>query len=285
MAGDVVPGLDQERRVAREPVLSPRRMRACFRCLRCLLVVLILAGPVGAVDPRTSLRQLNHTSWSAKDGAPSQIRAIAETADGYIWFAGESGLFRFDGVRFEPFHTLSDQKLLSDATTALCATDDGGLWIGYQFGGASYWQEGTLRNYSERDGFPSTVVFQFAIQRDGTVWAATFRGPAYFDGRNWRIAGKDWNFDGDNARSDLVDRDGTLWVASPGKAFFLPLGSKAFTRIDLPDLPLFQVIQHPDGSVGAWKPGRMARDWRFGLSRRTDRFKRSGERFGRLRRA
>ena len=36
---------------------------------------------------------------SAND-SPSQIGALAQTRDGYLWLATQVGLFRFDGVRF-----------------------------------------------------------------------------------------------------------------------------------------------------------------------------------------
>jgi len=238
--------------------LSQNRRTSSWR-LR-LVVALALAGRVGAVDPETTLRQLNHTAWSVKDGAPSGIMAMAQTTDGYLWLGTMSGLVRFDGVRFESFSALSGEKLVSNAVTALIATGDGGLWIGYQFGGASFWKDGVLRNYSEADGFPSTLVDQFAIQRDGTVWAATYRGPAYFDGKKWRIAGNDWNFDGDVLRSILVAGDGTLWAIAPEKAFFLPLGSRTFTGVDLPHLSsnYFSLVEHPDGSV--WVMERTTND-------------------------
>ena len=47
-----------------------------FWCLR-LVLALALVGRAEAVDPGTSLSQLNHTSWPVKDGAPSRIGAIA----------------------------------------------------------------------------------------------------------------------------------------------------------------------------------------------------------------
>jgi len=52
------------------------------------LVVLILACPARAVDPAASLRQLNHMSWSIKDGAPPGIFAIAHTLEQTNWVVG-----------------------------------------------------------------------------------------------------------------------------------------------------------------------------------------------------
>ena len=42
-----------------------------------------------------------YTFWSEKDGAPSQISALAQTEDGYLWIGSTRGLFRFDGVKLK----------------------------------------------------------------------------------------------------------------------------------------------------------------------------------------
>lgn len=57
-------------------------------------------SPCLALDSQKLLRQFAHTSWSAKDGIPGPVRAIVQTRDGYLWLATETGLSRFDGIRF-----------------------------------------------------------------------------------------------------------------------------------------------------------------------------------------
>jgi ligand-binding sensor domain-containing protein len=77
-------------------------------------------------------------SWSERDGLPSgRIRAITQDATGYLWLGTESGLVRFDGVRFVPWApddgTLRAEEL--GGVTALCPAAGGGLWLGFHDGG------------------------------------------------------------------------------------------------------------------------------------------------------
>ena len=44
------------------------------------------------------MAQLHHT---LRTGAPGQITALAQTADGYLWIGTTHGVFRFDGIRFQ----------------------------------------------------------------------------------------------------------------------------------------------------------------------------------------
>ena len=57
-----------------------------------------------ALDPTSHISQYGHSVWRVRDGyfggAP---QVITQTKDGYIWVGTESGLFKFDGVRFVPW--------------------------------------------------------------------------------------------------------------------------------------------------------------------------------------
>lgn len=63
-------------------------------------LVFSLVSPAKALDPQNSISQFTHTSWSAKDGIPGPVRAIAQSPDGYLWLEAQAGLYRFDGLRF-----------------------------------------------------------------------------------------------------------------------------------------------------------------------------------------
>eukprot|EP01032_Pedospumella_encystans_P000852 gene852-986_t len=54
-----------------------------------------------ALDPAIRVANLNHASWSEKDGVPSDIQSLAQTVDGWLWLGTTDGLYRFDGVNFE----------------------------------------------------------------------------------------------------------------------------------------------------------------------------------------
>ena len=97
---------------------------------RCALFAaamgLLLCGPAFGLDRDRDINEFYHTSWTAKDGAPADIWDMAQTADGWIWLAAASGLFRFDGVRFERFEPIGE-AFRSVSTISLMARPNGSI--------------------------------------------------------------------------------------------------------------------------------------------------------------
>ena len=224
-----------------------------MRNLPLLLVVLVRCGTAPAAEPvNRTIFQLQHTAWTAREGAPSPIFAITQTSDGYLWLGTSAGLYRFDGLRFEPYKPPSGKHLSSNDVTALYGTSDGGLWIGYRFGGADFLKNGVVtayRGFPASDGFPSGSVRRFVKDRKGTLWAATYGDIGRFDGSKWQRFHKDSFYKWDSARDLFVDPKGTLWVANAQTIAFLPAGEKQFQQIAEPvDHPV-RLAQAPNGTV------------------------------------
>src|SRR5687767_3421628 len=74
---------------------------------------LLAAAAAHAQPAPPSARQLDHASWTIRDGAPTGVRAFTQSPDGVLWIGSATGLYRFDGVRFEPFEPPSSQPLAS----------------------------------------------------------------------------------------------------------------------------------------------------------------------------
>ncbi len=54
----------------------------------------------------TYAQQYNFINYSIEDGlVQSQIRAINQDSDGYLWIGTLGGLSKFDGINFENFST------------------------------------------------------------------------------------------------------------------------------------------------------------------------------------
>src|SRR5580692_1460887 len=64
-------------------------------------------------DSPSGSQQVMSQSWSVQQGAPDDIHAMAQTADGILWLGNAGGLFRFDGIRFERFRPSSGDRLFS----------------------------------------------------------------------------------------------------------------------------------------------------------------------------
>ncbi len=218
---------------------------------RLCLVMCLLPSAAFALDLSQRLNQLNHTSWTAKDGLTGSPLCLAQTTDGFLWIGTTDGLFRFDGVSFERFRPQGGE-LPALSVSALLGVPDGGLWVGYSRGRASFiGKNGRVVNYSEQEGLPFAKVRSFARTPDGAVWAAVIGGLARFDGTRWQKIRTDWNYPCGSAWRVLVDRQGTLWVAaaSPNGIYFLPKGTRKFQDTGLRGGVVVGLGQAPDGRV------------------------------------
>lgn len=172
--------------------------------------------------------QYHHTAWSTQEGAPADIWALAQGQDGYLWLGTGTGLYRFDGVRFERYLPAKEQQFASRNITALHMSPGGELWIGFLLGGASVLRDGRLVHYRVQDGAPTGMVVGFAEDRDGTLWAASQGGLYRFRDRHWTRVGSEWNYPGDGADAVLLDRQGDLWVTTGATLVRLPRGQRRF---------------------------------------------------------
>ncbi|MEL1264361.1 sensor histidine kinase [Pseudoxanthomonas putridarboris] len=212
----------------------------------CAMGFLLLAAfSVHALDPRLSLEQMHHTRWTAREGAPGDVRALAQDRDGYLWLGSSSGLYRFDGVEFERFQPDAGQRLPFDSISALLAMPDGGLWIASgNRGDISLLRDGNLSHYSSIDG-PSVRVRSFALDPHGRVWAATLGGLFRLEGSRWqRISPQQ-----ERVYNVFADRDGHVWTASAEGIHRLAKDGDAFQRLDLPVSFLGVFAQSADGTL------------------------------------
>jgi PAS domain S-box-containing protein len=219
---------------------------------RTLVVCLFLAlacSCAAALDSNRTIAQFAHTAWGPKDGAPSPVTALARTSDGYLWLGGPDGLYRFDGVVFEHYQPQSGGSFPVRTVSSLLALPNGDLWIGFPSGGVSVLRHGNATNYTVREGVPNGVVWGFAQDREGTIWAATSSGLARLEGSRWNEVGKDWNFPGKSAVAIFLDRQGTLWVSTEDMLVLLPPGARRFqpTGIRVGQVP--QIAQAADGKL------------------------------------
>ena len=135
----------------------------------------LLACPfANAVDPYRRISQYAHTAWRVRDGAfTGAPTSITQTTDGYMWIGTESGLLRFDGIRFVPWTPPAGKHLPSPAVISLLGARDGSLWIGTD-SGLAQWKNGDLINFPETAGRVNLIYQDHA----GTIWIARSRTQA-----------------------------------------------------------------------------------------------------------
>lgn len=113
-------------------------MTVSFSLILLLSSVSLLPSPPGAAqvsDDAAHAQPFTLHRWGAVTlfhGLPSeQVRAIAEDADGLMWFGTDAGLARYDGRRTQ---AVTDELLAGQRVFALAVDARGALWVGAEGG-------------------------------------------------------------------------------------------------------------------------------------------------------
>jgi signal transduction histidine kinase/ligand-binding sensor domain-containing protein len=238
-------GLQMSPERAGRGIPSPSRL-VCWLVVLLIVTCLRCPSSVGQTPASVNL-QVGHDTWTFKDGAPADVVCLAQTKDGFLWLGGPEGLFRFDGMRFEPYSSQFGDRLLSTNLYSLFAPLSGGLWIGYTSGGFSFLDKGRVTNYASETG---TVRF-FAQDRDGIVWAGTTGGLWRFDHSEWQHIGVEWNVPAGLVAEVGFDSEGILWALvgaflAPKELIYLTPGTRHFKTAG----------SNLSVEAFTWKPGR-----------------------------
>jgi signal transduction histidine kinase/ligand-binding sensor domain-containing protein len=202
---------------------KPRLGRAV---LLFLILLATLSSQAFAIDRDVRLKQLNHRAWTTKDGVPAGVHTFAQTSDGALWIGSANGLFRFDGIRFMPFHPSVGPGLPTGPIWSLLAEGDGSLWVASN--AISHIIAGKVTTYGVEDGLPDVLTLAMVRDLRGVLWAATVAGVARFDGSRWSKAGADWALPSVEYLSAYVDRKGTLWLGTRTGMYYLLDGEQKF---------------------------------------------------------
>ena len=106
------------------------------KSLTLTLAVGLLAA--GGADASTLAEKLSFRRLGVEDGlSHGSVYWIAQDRTGFMWFAAEQGLNRYDGYGFDIFtHDPSDASSLAEEDTSVVLVDSEGLiWIGTWGGG------------------------------------------------------------------------------------------------------------------------------------------------------
>ena len=95
-------------------------------------------------------QDLTYINYDTKDGlAGSTVYQLCQDKDGFMWFATENGLSRFDGTHFKNF-TVKD-GLPDNEVLQLFADSKGRVWIGTFSNQTCFYYEGVIYNEKNCD--------------------------------------------------------------------------------------------------------------------------------------
>jgi len=215
-----------------------------------LLLALVCCAPSAlALESKVPLGDYHHDIWTGKDGAPGEVAAMAQTADGWLWIGGSGGLYRFDGVRFRRFEALSGEVAPRRPITSLTALRNGDLLIGYIYGGLSLVRGGHISQLPEKVGEAVVgPVFSALSDDDGVLWAATSGGLLRLRDGAWHKIGAEMGLPPGGVSNLIVDQYAQMWLAAGERLMLLERGGQRFRAV-LDGVHTVNLSASPDGRL------------------------------------
>ena len=126
-------------------------------------------------DPTRDGEGFSAVLYDNSNGLPtSEANAIAETADGFLWFGCYSGLIRYDG------NTFVRMDSTSGIASVVCLYVDSKerLWVGTNDAGLAVIEKGETRFFRMKDGLTSDSIREITEAPDGSIYVAMTKGVA-----------------------------------------------------------------------------------------------------------
>ena len=156
-------------------------------CLSILMV--LMSGSIAHADKggRDILGEgSDYTSilYDSTNGLPtSEANAIVQSADGFIWLGGYSGLIRYDGSSFYRF----DSSNGISSVFSLYVDSHDRVWVGTNENGVALYDHGDIRVYGRVEGLKSYSIRAITEDTDGNIIIATTQGLAYIGAEDLEI--------------------------------------------------------------------------------------------------
>jgi signal transduction histidine kinase/ligand-binding sensor domain-containing protein len=175
------------------------------------------------------LAATNNPAWSARvwrldDGLPDDsVTGIAQTPDSYLWVATESGLARFDGVRFQNIALPILSRRTRPIIRAMLLGRDNQIWLALEGGLVISLSPQATNLFTTTNGLSWVRPTAIVQDHKHDVWIG------YADGTVCRIAkGVVTRFTGTNA--PVGTGACTLWSDVKGQAWFAKAGHVGIIR-------------------------------------------------------
>jgi signal transduction histidine kinase/ligand-binding sensor domain-containing protein len=221
-----------------------------FNCMLRRILLLTVVFPVVLPGILPAQDDIRFQRLSLERGlSQSTIFSIAQDRKGFMWFATQDGLNRYDGYVFIRFgHDDLDSTSLSDNyVNAVLEDRTGSLWAGTRGGGLNRYSAG-IRGFLHYRTNPANAhslshdeVRCLFEDRNGALWVGTSDGLNRYDApsdnftRYRRTASGGGNPPGNIIDCLFEDRNGILWVGLQGVLAQFDRTTGHFSEIRLPD--------------------------------------------------
>lgn len=174
----------------------------------------------------------------------NQVQCIFQETAGWMWIGTTQGLNRYDGYNFSVFMDDVDGKGPLRGALIRCIYEDeeNNIWVGTERGGLNLFNREleTFSHFIFEDSSIDTIFSVNAItsDRDGKIWLATNKGPAWLNENN-QLQLLDIpamkKLKATNITRLFFDKRNNLWLGTTVGLFFYEFNTELVTEISLPD--------------------------------------------------
>ncbi len=224
--------------------------------------IVCLFCDANALDPNRLVSQYVREQWTTEKGfSGGVIRAIAQTANGYLWIGTDNGLIRFDGFNFQivpltPSSPSSDGPVLGLGTDA-----DGNLLVRLQ---GQMLRQNSRGFESMPSGTGPTVSHVTAMgkgEHGGAILSDLLGGTLRFRrGKLEIVTNRDVAPGSSTVISIAETRDGKIWMGTLGTGlFYLEEGRLAHVTAGFPDKKINCLLPLDDNNLWVGTDGGLFR--------------------------
>ncbi|MBN2611952.1 MAG: SpoIIE family protein phosphatase [Bacteroidales bacterium] len=177
--------------------------------LSCVFIVLFFGA--GTMDAQ----KLPFKNYTIKDGLLSDaINDIVQDNKGYIWFATQNGISKFDGYRFENYG-IADGLPSKDIHYIFCDSK-GNIWCSAYGSGIAKYNGRRFQSFSVSDGLIDKYINFIFEDGNGQIWAASESGISCLTGNNIKSYSKENGLTENHITCHYISSDGTIFLGSTG---------------------------------------------------------------------
>ncbi len=180
----------------------------------------------------------------------SQVNAVLETSDGYVWLGTFGGVTRWDGTNFKNFQLSSG--LCGLDVRAFHETLDGSILIATSDNGICSYRNGVFTTISTEQGLPSVSTRGFIRDNDGQLFVATGDGLFVFSDESLDPATARHLLPGVRVSGFAQRSSGGFYLSTFSHGVLVWNGTEAVPLLPAEDLPgkiIRCVHETHDGSV------------------------------------
>jgi len=171
----------------------------------------------------------NFINYSTESGlAQSQIRAITQDKNGYLWLGTLAGLSKYDGKKFVNYSI--QNGLIDNQVFSLAPDRSKGIWIG-TLGGLNYFDGEKFKSFLFKEDMAENMINAIVQDRDDALWLATDgAGICRFSSNKFEYFTEENGVANNNVRAVCIDDKGLIWFGTKNGICFYD--GKNFNRLD-----------------------------------------------------